>query len=1442
MNTDNGALEFEGVLNNKKLDDAVEQSEKKIQGFVDKAEKAGEQINEMFDVTTENVTIQKKAIADLEKEYNRLTKEINKLPSGSAQATLARQALGVKEEIDAEKAALEQMQKALADTDQKTASLRQRKKELTAALAEMEMAGQRGTAEYNAMRQELATLTDQMGDTATQARVLASDTANFDGLLSGLNGVVGGFTAMQGVVGLVAGENENLAKIMTKVQSLMAITMGFQQLSNTLNKDSAFILVTVNKAKELWNAITGKSVVVQTAETAAEETNATAKEINAAATTGAAVAQTAETAAAGAGTVANWSLAAAFRAVGTAIKSIPVFGWILAGISGIIALVEMFTDSEEDNTKAIKDNEKALKDQEEQMSATDRVMKAVGESTDQEKTRIETLTRIIHDNTIENRTRQKAIDELKKIIPGYNALLNSEGKITRENTKAVEDYIDALDRMAMAKAVQSELEKLSQKELQQRLAATKAQKTMDSNNWVNEQDKRRAEEARNPNIQQSDATRTVTSGSQQADADARTARANYQSAEKNLKAAKEEMAKIKKDKDELFAIIKEDKLADAIVEEPKGTSLTSGGGRSGGSGRSGKNDPQVKTYKEKLDAIKSLYEQYNKWRNSSDAQVREAAEVEFADLTKQGASYLEYLQNQRAKLEVTGKQTATTKQQLKDLNDAIATATNETVLSNFTQSLKDQLANTDDILKKLDIIAEKRKELANDGSDLDQAQSKALDDEEDRAKEQLKAQQKSLLEQYAAYNDKRIQMAKEFNANLRMLEAARDAEGVSEADQKKIQAAIDNYKRVMDKVFASSGDEEYDSMLQQYMSFEDKKAAITKEYDEKRRIATLHGNQALVEQLNKEEQTAQTKNAFDALKANPDYVKAFDDLKAVSDTTLKSLLERFDEVKEAAARDLDTADFKEYMSTIKAIVDEMNSRNPFAGLIKAYGELKKSAAQVEAAQKKLKKVEKENGKGSKEYAVAEKELIAAQDKHIKKLKDVRNAERTLKGQVDELCKALDDVGKAIGGEAGEIISLIADIGSFVMNTIDSFKMVVGATAQAMSTMEKASVILTVISAAWQLAQKIATIFGGDGGEADYQRASEVYKEYIAVLDDVIAKQKELMDTLAGADAKGAYKTALALVEQQADAARELGKQYLNAGASSGFLGIGSKASHGVDQRKNISGEGWQQLTALYKQGIITIQEYSNIANGRMTGLFDLTAEKVRALYENAPIFWANLAEDTRTYLKQIMECADSTEELANAMKEALTGVSFDSMEDDFLKTLQDMDVDAKTFANNFSEYMRKAMIQQMYKNQYKKDLQRWYDMFADAMDPDGDGGAKITETEQNALNTLRDSIVKGATAAAEAINKQFETADVTDPDSMTGAIQSVTEETAGKIEGQMQAIRINQMEMVEIERQALQYLAIMASNSGYLVYLRKIDDILNRLDSSSDARRGQGIA
>ena len=216
-------------------------------------------------------------------------------------------------------------------------------------------------------------LQDIQGDIQSQGSVLANDEATFAGVLSGLNGVVGGFTAAQGAVALFAGENENLQKIMLKVQSLMSITMGLQQVAQTLNKDSAFSLITLNKAKEWWNNLlavgrgeqiastaataadttaTIASTAATTANAAAEQASNTAKTASVGATTGAAAAQAVQTASATAGTVANIGLAGAFRMVGAAIKSIPVFGWILAGISALIALVSHFVSKANESKKA----------------------------------------------------------------------------------------------------------------------------------------------------------------------------------------------------------------------------------------------------------------------------------------------------------------------------------------------------------------------------------------------------------------------------------------------------------------------------------------------------------------------------------------------------------------------------------------------------------------------------------------------------------------------------------------------------------------------------------------------------------------------------------------------------------------------------------------------------------------------------------------------------------------------------------------------------------------------------------------------------------------------------------------------------------------------------------------------------------------------------------
>nr|DAP12911.1 MAG TPA: Tape measure domain protein [Caudoviricetes sp.] len=121
-------------------------------------------------------------------------------------------------------------------------------------MARMRLNGQQNTEEYQKMAETAAQLSDTLGDLRAQTSVLANDDANLQGFISGVNGLSGAFTTATGVMSLFASENENLMKIQARVQSVMAITMGLQQVFNALNKDSAFRLVTVTKAKELLTA------------------------------------------------------------------------------------------------------------------------------------------------------------------------------------------------------------------------------------------------------------------------------------------------------------------------------------------------------------------------------------------------------------------------------------------------------------------------------------------------------------------------------------------------------------------------------------------------------------------------------------------------------------------------------------------------------------------------------------------------------------------------------------------------------------------------------------------------------------------------------------------------------------------------------------------------------------------------------------------------------------------------------------------------------------------------------------------------------------------------------------------------------------------------------------------------------------------------------------
>lgn len=412
-NIDGGALSFKFVMENDQMNSAIEETLRRVQGLSDATVAGGKQMDKAFMQTTDGIRealgqigqaceMHEAKISELESQYNQLGREASAAflaGRDEEYRAIEENRAGIQGEIAMRKQALEEarnlsneleneIQKREEATRQveenaKTyETLRSQIKSLEKDMASMILQGEQNgmTAEavkstdaYKALMDELGRLRDIREDIAQQGKILANDEAKFQGLIQGLSGLSGAFSAATGAISLFAGENENLQKIMTKVQSVMAIAMGMQSVAQTLNKDSAFQLVTLNGLKEWWAGIVAKATVAETAEAGATQLNTTAKEQNAVATGQAAVTETLDTAAKGAntaaataGTTANLTLAGAFRAVGLAIKSIPVFGWIVTAIVGLVAAVSALDDVLTESDKELEKMRETLADSQKQ--------------------------------------------------------------------------------------------------------------------------------------------------------------------------------------------------------------------------------------------------------------------------------------------------------------------------------------------------------------------------------------------------------------------------------------------------------------------------------------------------------------------------------------------------------------------------------------------------------------------------------------------------------------------------------------------------------------------------------------------------------------------------------------------------------------------------------------------------------------------------------------------------------------------------------------------------------------------------------------------------------------------------------------------------------------------------------------------------------------------
>lgn len=997
-------MSFKSVMENDQMNSAIEETLRRVQGLSDATVAGGKQMDKAFMQTADGIRealeqigqaceIHETKISELESQYEQLGREasaafmagrdeeyraIEETRAGiQGEIAVRKQALeearNLSNELDKEAAKREEEARLVQENAKAYETLRSKIKSVEKEMASMILQGEqngltadavKATEAYKALMEELGRLNDINLDIKQQGKILANDEAKFQGFIQGLSGLSGAFSAATGAISLFAGENENLQKVMTKVQSVMAIAMGMQSVAQTLNKDSAFQLVTLNGLKEWWAGIVTKATVAETAETAATQLNTAAKEQNAIATGQAVTAETldttakgANTAAATAGTAANFTLAGAFRAVGFAIKSIPVFGWILAGISALIAVVSHF-------------NNKAKEAKEAQAKLVEQHYKTIGSINELS----EKWKRL--GNDMEG--KKKLIKESQKAFEDYGVVVrdiaDAENVLIKNKAKFVQAQIAKAQSLALLQSDQ--YQNAMKKSLEAQLALQDA--TKEWNKTVGKQTGRKAStmedfkyNAKDGKINRYTAPNAsfdmLTAMKEAKEAEFEMQKIygiseefkkkhdktmdslNRAAIEKNKHTVagrkvllEQELEDLKTQRGQLVAtdtkaIAEYDKRIKAKQAEINKLELKATTSKATTS-KSDK-DPFV----EQLEKRKAEYERFKKWVNSGDEVLVKSASTEFKGLLAQGATYIDYLKKQRdiiLSVDVENRSKEQNKR-LRTLNDQIAEETKKTVLETFNEELATQSGNAKTTLDILNIIAQKRKELAGDGTDVDNEKKQALDDAEKNTLQKQDEETQKLLDDYASYLDKKIKLDLEYSNDLALLEKAR-AKATTDEERRKIDAAISNRKKQYDKDNKLSGDSEYDQMLQTYRTFEQKKEDIIEEFNEKRKNAQEHGNTEMLAQLDNAQNEALSKLAIDEMKISPDWEKMFGNLDEIGTRELERLLATIEGKTAVLGIELSPEDFKVVQDKVKELKNEIKERNPFKALTKGFEDLKKA--------------------------------------------------------------------------------------------------------------------------------------------------------------------------------------------------------------------------------------------------------------------------------------------------------------------------------------------------------------------------------------------------------------------------------------------------------------------------------------------------------------------
>lgn len=569
-----------------------------------------------------------------------------------------------------------------------------------------------------------------------------------------------------------------------------------------------------------------------------------------------------------------------------------------------------------------------------------------------------------------------------------------------------------------------------------------------------------------------------------------------------------------------------------------------------------------------------------------------------------------------------------------------------------------------------------------------------------------------------------------------------------------------NRSAALAAIFEDEREKEAQAMrdyLAEYGSYEEKKLAITKEYEKRIAEATTEGGRKTLQEELKEKMAGLD---LKELKDGLNWEAVFGDLDKVSTESLQSLRTRLKEYIDTQ-KDLQPDSLKDLVRAIDAIDKKLSERNPFAALESSMSRVKSTTLSVKEAQEAYNKAVEDGTEAEQKNARAA--LDAARNAKQRALAEATDALHGSVGQVKEYMEVAED-----------LLGLVEQFGIDPPEWMGEYLEGLGQTLDGLESIDLTKPMSVITGGIKAVSGAVKTLFSL-GGTINWNGSNA--KEVQATMDRLTSRNEmlqtsieDLTDTIKqskGTKSVAAYRDAYRMQQ-------ETNSNYLQ-------MAMAQAGYHDSHHSWNYYWDGFSQTQIDKLSGQIGRQWDGN--------LWSLSPEEMKALRSNVDL-WAQIQDTGKggyggrltEKLDDYIDQAGKLEELTDQLYEGLTGISFDGMYSSFIDNLMNMKYGAKDAAEDISEYFMRAMLSNKIGEMYSEKLKGWWEKFGKAMEDN-----ELTEAERNALTdeylqyvdealALRDNL-----AAATGYDKTE--AGGTSQSAKAGGFTAMTQDQGTKLEG-----------------------------------------------------------